>query len=191
MNTVKRYPRLVGLFLMLCHVGAECGEIHDAARDGDPVLVAELIREEPSLLNATDADGYAALHHAVLRDKIWVVRTLILRGADLNILTRSGCSPLKLAMGLGRQEIANLLEANGAKVIEPKISVNLPPIRQPVVPSRPIRGGVGSGGSWTASIDRKECMSCGRAVPKTSRAGEKCPHCRALWDREVTVVNIK
>lgn len=188
---MKRCILFVGLFLLLCRVGGAGGEIHEAARDGDTVLVTELIRGDATLLNAPDGDGYVALHHAVLRDKIWVVRTLILRGADLNLLTRSGCSPLKLALGLGRREIASLLEANGAKVIEPKVVVNLPGIRQPVVPAHPARGRNAPWGGGTIGIDRKECMSCGKVVSKASRAGDRCPHCRAIWDREITVVNIE
>ena len=37
----------------------------------------------------------------------------------------------------------------------------------------------------------KSCGNCGRAVPSSSKAGGKCPHCRARWLYTSPVVTVR
>jgi hypothetical protein len=36
----------------------------------------------------------------------------------------------------------------------------------------------------------KQCSACGRSVSMSSRAGQRCPHCRAYWSGEKKVYTV-
>lgn len=72
-----------------------------------------LQQDENIDVNAQDADGMTALHHAVLREYRWVVKEL-LEHADIDpsLKNNDGKIPLQLARELGFNEIAALIAAH-------------------------------------------------------------------------------
>ena len=57
-------------------------EIHSAADAGDRSKLAQLLKKDPSLLNARDQWGMTPLTHAALYHRIEAVRLLLDAGAD-------------------------------------------------------------------------------------------------------------
>jgi ankyrin repeat protein len=62
-----------------------------------------------------EADGWTFLHHAVFQGNRKAVELLIAWGADVNARVKGGPSPLQIARTAGRDEIAEVLRAHGAK----------------------------------------------------------------------------
>jgi len=84
------------------------------AADGDLELVNECLAKDPSLVNATDADGLTALHKACVENYVAVATTLIGAGAPLNAADNDGWTPLHSASSAGAWRICNQLISNGA-----------------------------------------------------------------------------
>ncbi|WP_341811630.1 ankyrin repeat domain-containing protein [Wolbachia endosymbiont (group A) of Oxytorus armatus] len=66
-------------------------------------------------VNATDVEGYTALHLAVTEKRLEIVRELIKSGADVNAEEYGNkCTPLHLGCMVGEKEIVEeLVEAGG------------------------------------------------------------------------------
>ena len=95
-------------------------EIHVAARNGDLARLRALLEQTPVLVDdKSKGDQSTPLHEAVRAGNFEAVRVLIAAKADLDAKTSQGLTPLKLAKGLCRTNIASLLEANGAQMLEP------------------------------------------------------------------------
>lgn len=109
--------------------------IHNAARVGNVGRVAELLDQNPSLLNSRDASGNTPLHCAIGYFELGVVEKLLAHGADVNAPDANGTTPLhivaagvppnpppppKSVPGIALQEIhlkiAQLLLARGANL---------------------------------------------------------------------------
>lgn len=70
-----------------------------------------ILKDDPKIdVNAQDDEGLTALHHAVMRNREWVVK-MLLEQADINptLLDKQGHSPLELAEQGGNGEIIKLL----------------------------------------------------------------------------------
>jgi ankyrin repeat protein len=59
--------------------------------------------------NATDPDGYSALHGAAENGHVYVVKLLLGRGARACVCTRDGLTPLDLAEMTDHDDVAALL----------------------------------------------------------------------------------
>jgi len=92
----------------------------DAARDGDRPLLNNLVRwgqfrqarqllERGASPNVTDAEGWTALHQAVSRGNVNMLRALVAAGADVGRPDRHGRTPLDLARG--RRDLVEALSA--------------------------------------------------------------------------------
>lgn len=109
--------------------------IHNAARVGNVGRVAELLEQNPSLVNSQDASGNTPLHCAIGYFELGAVEKLLAYGADVNVPDANGTTPLhivaagvppnpppspKSVTGIGLQEIhlkiAQLLLARGANL---------------------------------------------------------------------------
>lgn len=77
-----------------------------AARRGRLDLVTYVLDMDGSLIDACDGDGYTALHRASYEGHEDVVRTLLLRGADVSALTLDGWQPLHCACRWGKVRAA-------------------------------------------------------------------------------------
>jgi ammonium transporter Rh len=95
--------------------GAQVFLLIEAARKGDSLKVAQLIKNQKVDPSAVDYDNRSALHLAVCEGKENVVDVLIELGTDVNLKDRQGNTALDDAVTYNRENIANKLRAQGAK----------------------------------------------------------------------------
>uniref|UniRef100_A0A7M5WRJ2 Uncharacterized protein n=2 Tax=Clytia hemisphaerica TaxID=252671 RepID=A0A7M5WRJ2_9CNID len=60
-------------------------------------------------------NGLAPLHHACLNGNMTIIRLLIKNNVDVNLQTKDGKTPIKLAVMNGHFELAELLISHGSK----------------------------------------------------------------------------
>ena len=84
-----------------------------AARDGNADSVLELLPQVEDL-DQPGSDGSPALHWLVHRNDLRSARALIAAGADVNLATRYGITPLGLAAAQGNAEMIGVLVDAGA-----------------------------------------------------------------------------
>ncbi len=78
---------------MLIAHGAEVDIFATAYLDA-PDRAVTLLKADPTLSRATDADGRTALHHAAEAGALAVAALLTTYGADVNARDRKGCLPI-------------------------------------------------------------------------------------------------
>ena len=119
---------------------AFCGEIHDAAKNGDLEKVRALLKANPDLVNSKDTnsryDGYTPLHSAVEKRQKEMVELLLANKADVNANVSSVGSPLHLAAARGYMDMVELLLAKKAKVNAKNNDGDTPCIWQRVMANR-------------------------------------------------------
>lgn len=87
-----------------------------AARKGRLDLVEYVLDLDGSFVGARDEDGYTPLHRAAYEGHENIVKTLLLRGADVLSQTEDGWQPLHCACRWGQTAVASLLLQNGADI---------------------------------------------------------------------------
>jgi ankyrin repeat protein len=88
-----------------------------AAREGDAEEVAELLDADPDLLEVECFDkGSTLLYDAALYGYAPVARVLLARGADVNVETVWGGTPLYAATHGGHEDVVALLLSSGAGI---------------------------------------------------------------------------
>ena len=91
--------------------------LHGAAYSGNFEVSRVLIEYDPAGINASSKIGWTPLHYASLRDvsKVGsVLRLLLEHGADMNVQTQKGRTPLHVASDSGALEAVRLLLEHGA-----------------------------------------------------------------------------
>lgn len=86
----------------------------EAARDGDPDRLMQLIADPSTDPDAAEVDGTTALHWAVRRDDGDMVRLLLDAGADPGVANRYGVTPVQLAAVNGSAATLGALLGAGA-----------------------------------------------------------------------------
>ena len=107
---------LVALLALAWSSAAFCGEIHDAAEQGDVVKVKTLLKGDPDLVFGKDDRGDTALHWAALNGHKDVVVLLLANKAELDAKDISGDTALHWAAQQGHKDVVELLLANKAEV---------------------------------------------------------------------------
>ncbi len=115
--SMKRiYFSLVLLLFAAAGGAARAGGMHDAAGKGDAALLSHLLDEYPELVEAKNSDGDRPLHAAVMNGRQKTAELLVGRGADVNAEGRYGLSAVKLAIALGRFDLADTLLTTEARI---------------------------------------------------------------------------
>jgi ankyrin repeat protein len=91
-------------------------QIHKAALESDYELALKLIDLKVDL-NELDTYGNTALHWAIFRGDVSLVKILLESGANPNILSSDGVTPKWRARDFGFIEIEKLLESFGGKIL--------------------------------------------------------------------------
>lgn len=87
------------------------GRMRKAVMEGDLATVTNLLTRG-ARPDATDSNGYTALHVAAINDQSEIVTALVRAGADPNIPDRDGTTPFMLAvMGAQPNALEALLDA--------------------------------------------------------------------------------
>lgn len=92
---------------------AFCGEIHQAAKDGNLEKVKALLQTNPRLVSSKDEDGRTPLHWAAAGGHKDVVVFLLSNEADIRAKDNSGETPYDLSTTHG--DVAELLRQNGGR----------------------------------------------------------------------------
>ena len=93
---------------------AFCGEIHDAARDGNLEKVKALIKNNPDLVFSKDDFGHTPLYLAAASGRKNVVELLLANKADVNVTNNNGETPLRKAVVKGgNYDLQELLRQHG------------------------------------------------------------------------------
>ena len=95
---------------------AFCGEIHDAARDGDLAKVRALLKDHPDLVSSKGGNGETPLHVAAAKGFDDVAQLLLAQKANVNAQDNEGRTPLHLAAQGGHKDVLELLLASKAEV---------------------------------------------------------------------------
>lgn len=101
--------------LLLGAANTDAGPLHDAARDGDVVLVTQLL-DQGTAIAEPDASGEPPLLIAALAGKPDVVKLLLDKGADIGVRNKGGLTAVHAAAYGGDLAVVELLVARGANV---------------------------------------------------------------------------
>lgn len=84
------------------------------AKHGNFKTVEQILKDDPTLdINARDASGFTALHHAVQQGSVEKVKALLAKtGIKVNLLNTHKRTPAQLARILKQTQIAKMIEAH-------------------------------------------------------------------------------
>lgn len=100
------------------HLWCFSQDVFDAAREGDVMLLQEIVKENPELVNAQNEQGYTPLILAAYNGQLEMVKALIKNGADLDQSFTQGTA-IHGAAFKGHLEVVKLLVKSGAKLDVP------------------------------------------------------------------------
>ena len=89
--------------------------MHFFCQKGDKEAVFEIYNEDKKLLNAKGNMDYTALHWAAHSGHDELCEALCKEGADVNVQTKTGDTPLHLAVFKGKANVVKVLLAHNAK----------------------------------------------------------------------------
>ena len=118
-SLIPGYTRvmLVVLLTLVWSSIAFCGEIHEAAENGDLAKVEALLKDNPALVSSRNNYGTTPLHLAVENSHKDVAEFLLSKGADVNAKDNyDGEEPLQAAAQVGHKDVVELLLSKGAEV---------------------------------------------------------------------------
>jgi len=109
---------VIGLVLLAQHVAIASDDLLAAAQRGDATTALAAI-EDGVDVNATGPDGTTALHWAVYKDELELVKRLIARGAKVDAANEFGSTPMSEAAVVGNAAVIDALIEAGASVEAP------------------------------------------------------------------------
>ena len=112
----KKTVIMIILIMASLFITANEIEIVKAAKSGDFKTVKAIIAKDPSKLNVTSKYKYTAVHWACMRAHWDIVKFLIEKGADLNIVGGDGGTPINWAVNHDNVDMIKFLINHGAKL---------------------------------------------------------------------------
>jgi ankyrin repeat protein len=109
-------PVILFLIMLAWSIPAFCGEIHDAAREGDLKKVQTLLEDNLNLVLSKDRHGLTSLYWTAMQGHKDVAELLLANNADVNTMSSAGWTPLHLAARYGHKDVVESLLANKADV---------------------------------------------------------------------------
>ena len=111
-------PRRVAITLVVLAWGslAFCGEIHDAAGDGDVARVKVLVKANPDSVFSKDSYGGTPLLWAAMKGHKDVVEFLLANKAEVDAKANDDTTALETAAVFGHKDVVGLLLTNKANV---------------------------------------------------------------------------
>src|SRR6185436_2802648 len=103
----------IGCLSGVISLSAAGSPLIDAVKKQDAQAVRALLKQKANI-NATEADGFTALHWAAQRDNTQLVELLLAAGASAKASTRYNITPLYLAAVNGNAPMIERLLAAGA-----------------------------------------------------------------------------
>ncbi len=107
---------IVTMLMFAWSTFAFCGEIHDAAKNGDWQKLATLIKKNPDLVFNKDNDGETPLNWAAANGHLDAVGVLLAYTSDVNSTNIDGQTPLFAAANYDQTNEVPLLLANKSKI---------------------------------------------------------------------------
>jgi ankyrin repeat protein len=107
---------LTGMLIFIFVIPVSAAEIHDAASSGDLGKVKALLSTDPKLVNTKDSVGRTPLHRASRGVHLEVIKYLVQKGADINVLDKNGIAAMHSLAARGHGEAIAFLIQKGAKV---------------------------------------------------------------------------
>src|ERR1017187_7628022 len=107
---------LAALVALAWGIPAFCGEIHEAAKQGDLAKVKALLKDNPGLVFSKDTRGGTPLYDAAAEGHKDVAKVLVANKADVNAKANNGWTALLNAASKGHRDVVALLLANKADV---------------------------------------------------------------------------
>jgi len=94
-----------------------------AAMKGDIKVLKRVGKRNPRSLHFDDVNGWRPLHEAVRAGHVEAVKFILSEGADINQVTKTGVSPLNIALEyLGKHhKMTKFLAKNGGENIHPEL----------------------------------------------------------------------
>ncbi|MCP5104400.1 MAG: ankyrin repeat domain-containing protein, partial [bacterium] len=92
-----RYIALIIAVVILVPVMLRGGDIHDAIKKGSLETVKTLLKQDKSLLERVDKDGWTPLMNALLKGQSEIAGFLIKKGADVHVKSQNGWTTISLA----------------------------------------------------------------------------------------------
>lgn len=89
--------------------------IFEAASNGNEEEVSRLLDEDPTVIEMEDGNGGRPLIFAADNVELGMVKLLVHRGADVNVIGYCGRTPLHWAAGNGQNEMVTFLLRHGAQ----------------------------------------------------------------------------
>jgi ankyrin repeat protein len=107
---------LIALVALAFSRPALCGEIHDAAKNGDSAKVKLLLKGDPTLVSSKNENGATPLHLAASYGQKTVAELLLANHAPVDAKDKNGETPLHWAAHFGKEGVARLLLDSKADV---------------------------------------------------------------------------
>lgn len=92
------------------------GSIYNAAFRGDSARIAEILKENPELVNTLDKAELTPLHYAAIYGHVDAAKVLLAHGADVEAKRSGGFTALHDAIVKNQKTVAKLLIDHGAKI---------------------------------------------------------------------------
>jgi len=154
---------LLSLAVTACS-GVPMTPLIDAARDGDTTTIRALVAHGASPNETGGVNGWTPLEHAVHKNQLQSIETLLDAGADPNIADRNGTTPLIMAAGYGNTPLVEVLLRRGAN---------------PHLTNREGQNALDAALSGTSDIDRFTLFDCQSSTVATLRRADPSLSLRA------------